>query len=311
MRVLVLGAGGIGGFFGGRVAAAGVDVTFLVRPARAEQLARDGLSIISPLGDFQVPVKTALKVDRPFDLVLLACKAFDLGSAAASIAPAVGSSTIIVPLLNGLRHLGSLDSDFPSAHVLGGLCHIGVMLTPDGKIEHLNALQHFSLGARSPLQRSMAEAAHEVIARGGFSPALSQSILQDMWDKFVFLTAYAGITCLMKAPIGAIAGSGSGASIATELLEECVAVATAAGFPPRVHFVADSRNTLTDKESKGTSSMLRDVRRGARTEHDHILGDMLTRASLLGVPTPILRIADTALRVYEQTLPAPGIWGAA
>jgi 2-dehydropantoate 2-reductase len=304
MRVLVLGAGGIGGFFGGRIAAAGVDVTFLVRPARAGQLARDGLIVISPLGDFQLPVKTVLEVDRPFDLILLACKAFDLGSATASIAPAVGDSTIIVPLLNGLRHLSSLDGDFPSAHVLGGLCHIGVRLTPEGKIEHLNTLQHFSLGSRTPRQQPAAEAAHEVVARGGFSPVLSRSIMQDMWEKFVFLTAYAGITCLMRAPVGTIASSGFGTSIATELLEECVAVATAAGFAPRPHFVAESRNTLTDKQSKGTSSMLRDVLRGARTEHDHILGDMLTRASSLRVPTPVLRIADTALRTYEQTLPA-------
>ena len=303
MRVLVLGAGGIGGFFGGRIAAAGVDVTFLVRRARAEQLSRDGLIVVSPLGDFRLPVKTALEVNRPFDLILLACKAFDLRSATASIAPAVGASTVIIPLLNGLRHLSSLDGDFPSAQVLGGLCHIGVTLTPEGRIEHLNKLQHFSLGPRSAQQRLAAEAAHQVVARGGFSPVLSESITQDMWEKFVFLTAYAGITCLMRAPVGVIAGSRFGTSIATELLEECAAVATASGYAPRPNFLADSRETLTDRQSKGTSSMLRDIQRGARTEHDHILGDMLGRASLLSVATPVLRIADTALRAYEQTLP--------
>jgi 2-dehydropantoate 2-reductase len=311
MRVLVLGAGGIGGFFGGRIAAAGADVTFLVRPARAKQLSREGLIVISPLGDLRLPVKTALEVNTPFDLILLACKAFDLRSATASIAPAVGASTTIIPLLNGLHHLSSLDTDFPSAHVLGGLCHIGVTLTPEGKIEHLNTLQHLSLGARSSQQRLAAEAAYREVARGGFSPVLSESIMQDMWEKFVFLTAYAGITCLMRAPVGVIARSGFGTSLATDLLEECTAVATAEGFAPRSNFLADSRNTLTDKQSKGTSSMLRDIQRGARTEHDHILGDMLARASLLGVPTPILRIADTALRAYEQTLPAstvrPGV----
>jgi 2-dehydropantoate 2-reductase len=303
MRVLVLGAGGIGGYFGGCIASAGVDVTFLVRPARADQLARDGLIVVSPLGGLRVPVKTALEVDRPFDLILLACKAFDLKSATASIAPAVGDSTIIVPLLNGLRHLASLDSDFPSAHVLGGLCHIGVALTADGKIEHLNTLRHLSLGSRSAKQQSAAQAAHEVVARGGFSPVLSQSILQEMWEKFVFLSAYAGITCLMKAHVGAIARSGSGTAIVTELLDECAAVATAAGFPPRRHFLEDSRKTLTDRQSTGTSSMLRDIVRRARTEHDHILGDMLSRASFFHVATPVLRIADTALRVYEDTLP--------
>jgi 2-dehydropantoate 2-reductase len=301
MRILILGAGGIGGYFGGRLVAAGADVTFLVRPARATQLARDGLVIISRLGDLRLQVRTTAQIDQPFDLILLACKAFDLEPAMQAISPAVGRNSTIVPLLNGLRHLDSLDQRFPSAHILGGLCHIGVTLRQDGKIEHLNELQHLSLGFRSPGQHSAAHAAHKALACGGFAPVLSEVILQEMWEKFVFLASYAGITCMMRAPIGVIAQSGSGGSIAAELLSECSLVATAAGFPPRSRFLVDSLKTLTDETSTGTSSMLRDLLRGARTEHDHVLGDMLERASSLGVSTPVLRIADTILKVYETT----------
>jgi 2-dehydropantoate 2-reductase len=304
MRILILGAGGIGGYFGGHLAAAGADVTFLVRPARSTQLERDGLAIISPLGNLQLPVKTSAQIDQPFDLILLACKAFDLGSAMQAISPAVGKNSTIVPLLNGLRHLDSLDQSFPSAHILGGLCHIGVTLRQDGKIEHLNELQHLSLGSRLPGQQFAAHAAHKALTCGGFAPVLSKVILQEMWEKFVFLASYAGVTCMMRAPIGAIARSGCGRSIAAELLSECSVVATAAGFPPRSRFLVDSLKTLTDETSTGTSSMLRDLLRGARTEHDHILGDMLARATALGISTPVLRIADTILRAYEMTRPA-------
>lgn len=302
MRIVVVGAGGIGGYFGGRLAAAGADVTFLVRSRRALQLTKDGLTIISPLGNLQLRVKTAEQIDRPFDLIMLACKAYDLESAIQTIAPAVGGGSTVLPLLNGLRHLNLLDTRFPMAHVLGGLCHIGVTLTRDGKVEHLNSLQQLSLGHRSPKQQSASDAAYAALSCGGFSPSLSPSIIQDMWEKFIFLTSYAAITCMMRAPIGAIARTGDGASIATQLLDECAAVAIASGFSPRSQFIAESGRSLTDNTSTGTSSMLRDIQRRARTEHDHILGDMLARASSLGISTPALRIAGAVLKVYETTL---------
>ena len=142
MRIVILGAGGIGGYFGGRLIAGGADVTFLVRSGRALQLARDGLAIISPLGNLQLRVKTTEQIDQPCDLIVLTCKAYDLEAAMQAVAPAVGEGSTVLPLLNGLLHLDLLDGRFPSAHILGGLCHIGVTLTHDGKIEHLNALQH-------------------------------------------------------------------------------------------------------------------------------------------------------------------------
>ena len=130
MRILVLGAGGTGGYFGGRLLEAGADVSFLVRPARAQRLAADGLRIISPCGDFSSSVKVLTLLDSaaPFDLILLSCKAYDLDSAIAAIRPAVGANTRILPLLNGLKHFDVLDAAFGSEHVLGGLCHISVTL---------------------------------------------------------------------------------------------------------------------------------------------------------------------------------------
>lgn len=299
MRILVLGAGGIGGYFGGRLAAAGVDVRFLVRPPRAKLLAQQGLAVVSPFGDFRIPVETLTAVVSPFDAVLLACKAYDLKEALEAIAPAVGPSTTILPLLNGVRHLDVLDARFGQERVLGGLCHIGVTASAAGEIQHLNMLQRFVFGARTPDQAASAEALHKVVECGGFVPILSGAILQEMWEKFTFLATYAGMTTLLRAPVGAILATGEGEAIMREMLEECRAAATAADHAPRPEAMAQMIATLTERGSAGTASMLRDMARNGRTEHEHIIGDMLVRARLAGVPAPLLRLSLTNAQAYE------------
>lgn len=302
MRVLVLGAGGIGGYFGGRLAQAGVDVTFLVRPGRAAALARDGLVVLSPLGDMRLPVTAVTEVGGVFDVVLLACKAYDLPDAMASVAPAVGPDTLVLPLLNGLRHLDALDARFGRDRVLGGLCHIGVTLTGAGEVQHLNRLQRFALGPRTPGQEAPCAALHATLTVGSFGPVLSPAIMQDMWEKFVLLAAYAGITCLMRAPVGVIAVTEEGAALAVELLDECAAVAVAAGYPPRAAFLDETRAMLTQAGSAGAASMLRDIGRGGRTEGEHVLGDMLARSRAAGLPAPLLRVARAHVQAYEAAL---------
>ncbi len=299
MRILVLGAGGVGGYFGGRLAAGGVDVTFLVRARRAAELAQNGLVLRSPLGDLQLAVKAVERVEQSFDVVILSCKSYDLEGAMAAIAPAAGPSALVLPLLNGLHHFEALDARFGPQRVLGGCCHIGATLTADGAIEHLNGIARFIYGPRAKEQEARCDALLVELSRGGFAPVFSSDIERELWEKFAFLTAYAGMTCLMRASIGAIAETDDGAAIAAELLDECGAVATASGFPPRPEFMAQSHAALTERGSAGTSSMLRDMLRGGPTEHDHILGDMLTRARAQNVAAPILRIAHAHMQAYE------------
>ena len=300
MRILILGAGGVGGYYGGRVLAAGGDVTFLVRAKRAEQIARDGLVIRSPKGDARLNAPTLCEAARPFDVVILACKAYDLASAMNAIAPAVGPDSLILPLLNGLSHLDALDSRFGRSRVLGGLAHIGVVLSEAGHIEHLNMLEFFALGAREGVQQARVQALYNILDQGGFAPRLSPSIMQDMWEKFAFLAAYAGITCLMRAPIGAICATPDGRNLSLAMFEECARVAIEGGYPLRPEFVEESRATLGDRKSPGTSSMMRDMMRGARTEHEHIVGDMLRRGDRAGIPMPLLAIAYANLRAYDH-----------
>jgi len=299
MRILILGAGGVGGYFGARLAAAGVDVTFLVRPGRAAQLARDGLVVLSPLGDLRLSVATVTEAQPGYNVVMLACKAYDLDSAIAAIAPAVTADTLVLPLLNGLRHLDVLDARFGRDRVLGGVCHIGVTLTEAGEVKHLDKGQRFTLGPRSPAQVERAGTVHAALMLGGFAPVLSPEVEQGMWEKFVLLTSYAAMTCLMRAPIGAIVAADEGEALMREMLSECSDTATASGHAPKPAFFGETLAMLTRRGSPGTASMLRDIQRGARTEHDHILGDMLARARTAGIAAPILRIAYAHLQAYD------------
>jgi 2-dehydropantoate 2-reductase len=300
MRILVLGAGAIGGYFGGRLSAAGVDTTFLVRPARAEALARDGLRIASALGDVTMPVQTVTRerVAPGYDAILLSCKAYDLDDAIDAMRPAVAGA-VIIPLLNGMRHLERLEAAFGQEAIGGGVAALFVGMEPDGLIRHVGQAQTFVFGERRPVQAERCAALAPVLARGGFSPRHSREIAQDMWEKFVFIcTAMAGC-CLLRGGVGEVARSRDGAGLMLEMLEDCAAVATAAGHPQRPAHVEFCRKTLTDPASPNVPSMLRDLRQGYRVEADHIVGDMLARARALGRAAPLLRAAYANLQVYQ------------
>jgi 2-dehydropantoate 2-reductase len=300
MRTLVVGAGAIGGYFGGRLLEAGRDVTFLVRPRRAEQLARTGLSIRSPSSDIDQPAPTILAdgLRQPFDLILLSCKAFDLTDAMESFAPAVGPNTAILPLLNGMRHLDLLEQRFGAGAVLGGWCAISTTLDAEGRILHLAPMQSLSFGERdgSPSERLKAIASD--FAGVKFVTRVSDAILQEMWEKWVFIAAAAGITCLMRTAVGDIVAAGA-ADLATSLLDECAAIATRHGFAPSEAALQRNRTLLTAAGSGFTASMLRDVERGARTEVEHILGDLLRRGDDPANRHALLRIAYAHLAAYE------------
>ena len=301
MRILVLGAGGIGGYFGGRLAAAGLDVTFLVRDRRAEILARDGLRLTSELGDLAIQVKTVTRdTARPgYDAVLLSCKAYDLDDAIASLAPAAAGA-LIVPLLNGMRHLDALDAAFGAEHVAGGVAAIGVTLDDDGTIRHFGKGQSYTHGPRFPSQDASCAALAESMAPGAYGARNSATIMQDMWEKFVFITTAAGTACLMRGAIGAIARTAEGTSVLNDMYDECAAVAAAAGHPPRPRHREFAAAGFADKTNTNVPSMLRDLQRGLRVEADHLVGDMLARARALGHAAPLLRAASAHLAVYQE-----------
>lgn len=302
MRILILGAGAIGGYFGARIHAAGGDVTFLVRPARAAQMRRQGLHVSSAFGDLQIApaVVTRDELAEAFDAIILSCKAFDLDSAMEAIAPAVGERTLVVPLLNGVRHIDTLVARFGGERVLGGVALISAGLESDGGIRHLNKLHGLTIGALGGTPPPELETLSKVLSGAGFDFVLSGDIAQAMWDKIVFLATLAGATCLMRASVGTIMMTLEGESYVSGLLGECAAIAEANGHGLSEAQLAVYRNMLTNRTSPLVASMLRDVETGRPTEAEHILGDMINWANAGKVPAPRLGLAYSHLQAYER-----------
>ena len=303
MKILVIGAGAIGGYFGGRLLEAGRDVTFLVRPKRAAQLAETGLVIKSRLGDANLakpPTIQAPELHRPFDLILLSLKAYDLETAIDSFAAAVGPETAILPLLNGMSHLDLLDRRFGKDRVLGGaVLLLSATLDDQGRILHLNDGHILGFGERDGSRSARIEAIVREFAGVKTEARASTQIMLEMWEKWVFIAGLAGITCLMRASIGDISASG-GAPLSLRLLEECSAVAAGAGFAPRPEVIERLRSLLTAAGSPFTASMLRDIEHGGRTEADQIFGDLVRRGErVLPAEGSLLRLAYVNLKAYE------------
>lgn len=302
MRFLIVGAGATGGYFGGRLLEAGGDVTFLVRPRRAAQLAATGLAITSPAGDVSLPAPPTVQAPdlrSPFDAVILSCKAYDLDAAIESIAPAVGPHTTVVPLLNGMRHLDVLDARFGQGRVLGGSCFISARLDEAGRVAHISDIHRFVFGERPGGGSPRVGAIAEAMNGAKFEAVASDRILLEMWEKWAFLASLAGLTCLTRSTIGDIVAAG-GADLAATFLEECRSVAVAAGYPPRDESLRAALGRLTDAGSSVTASMLGDVERGGRTEADHILGDLLRRrGGAEAGDRSLLRVAYVALKAAE------------
>jgi len=303
MRILVVGAGAIGGYFGGRLLQAGRDVTFLVRPRRASELASAGLVIKSPNGDVTLtspPAVQADKLDKTFDVVLLSCKAFDLEDAIKSFAPAVGPKTAILPLLNGMKHLDVLEQRFGANAVLGGQCAIAVTLNEQREIVQLTPMQSLGFGERDGKMSDRVRAIADVMAAGKFGAAASTQVIQDMWEKWVFLASLAAATSTMRAAVGPILAAPGGRDFILGILDECSAVATADGHPPAGPFSERAKGMLTAEGSQLTASMFRDIKAGAKVEADHVIGDLIARGDAAKVPVPRLRIAYTHLKAYEN-----------
>ncbi|MFL6817502.1 MAG: 2-dehydropantoate 2-reductase [Bradyrhizobium sp.] len=303
MRVLVVGAGAIGGYFGGRMLQAGRDVTFLVRQRRAAELATAGLVIKSPHGDVTLknpPTVQADKLGEHFDVVVLSCKAFDLADAIKSFAPAVGAQTAIIPLLNGMLHLNLLDETFGRERVLGGLCGIAVTLNEQREVVQLHPMQSLTFGEREGKLSDRVRAIAELMASGQFGSAASETIIQEMWEKWIFLACLAASTCLMRASVGHIVAAPGGKDFILGMLDECSAVAVAEGYAPRPAFLERIRGMLLAEGSQLTASMFRDIKAGAPVEADHVIGDLLKRGDAGKVPVPRLRVAYTHLKAYEN-----------
>lgn len=303
MRILVIGAGATGGLFGARLAAAGRDVTFLVRPRRAEILRERGLRVHGGGQDTTVQPKLVVtgEITETYDAILVSVKASGLDRAIEDFAPAVGSNTLIMPFLNGMRHLDVLDKRFGADRVLGGVVKVQTTVDENGDILRVGDFEDMAYGARGGTSPRRLAELHEALSGAGFPAVLSDHIEADMWSKWVFIASVGAETCLLRGTVGEIVAAG-GARFAADLVDECAAVAAASGYPVSDQTRDALRGMATAPGSPVATSMYRDLSSGYPTEAEHLLGDMVDRARQLDVPTPLLELAAVSMRVYENRL---------
>lgn len=300
MRILILGAGAIGAYFGARLAQAGGDVTFLVRPGRRAVLREHGLQVRSPFGDLHLAPKLVVREElrEHFDLIILSCKAYDLASAMADIAPAVGGS-LLLPLLNGVRQIDILSARFSSAQVLGGIAQAALRVTPSGEIEHFNPIHRLIAGTLDNQASPVLEQLAQLMRASGVEFIVTDDVEQALWNKFVFWSALAGASCTLRANIGQVLQTVAGEAFIAGLLSECAEVAQACGHALSESQLATCRKQFSEPGSVLAASMLRDIERGSATEAEHTLGDLVGRAGSFGIASPCLRLAYSHLQAYE------------
>ncbi|MFM7084108.1 MAG: ketopantoate reductase family protein [Hyphomicrobium sp.] len=304
MKIAIIGAGAIGGYIGSCLVKSGADVIFIARGQRLKQLLEQGLCIKSPLGDCSMPVVAREYPDENFapQIVVLACRAPALESALTSVQSCIEENTRVLPFLNGVKHIKTLQNYFPRAHILGGIAHGAVTLQQDGLIQHLSPFFKVIVGSTSSSSDPIVESLIASLTSVGQDARTSPDINFDLWSKYIFLTTLAGITCLMRADIGTVMACGNGADLTRQLFKECLSVARKEGYVPDAETMKSYLTLLTEAGSNLTSSMLRDIEKGRKTEWDHILGDMLNRARLHKLDTPILAICTAHVECFEKRL---------
>lgn len=302
MRFLVLGAGALGGYFGGKLVRGGADVEFLVRPKRAAQLAEHGLVVKAHEGEIRAPVKTLQtgQLTHSYEVILLCCKAYDLDEAIAAVAPAVGTGSAILPVLNGVRHVAALTNHFGRQHVLGGLTAVNAALTPTGDIvQSPLKIDMTAFGELSGELSKRCLAIQQAFAAGGMNAGMSDAIMASMWAKFVGFCGIAAIATLCRSRVGAIASAPASASFIAATIEECSRIAAAEGYPAPAITVDIIRGIFSETDSTYGPSILVDMEGGRPTEGEHTIGDLVERARRHRISTPILVAALCNLQIYE------------
>jgi 2-dehydropantoate 2-reductase len=303
MRLLVVGAGSTGGYLGARLLQAGRDVSFLVRKQRADQLSAAGLRIKSPHGDavLRPKVLTADTIAEHYDVILIALKGFQLPAAIDDIEPAVGSETMIMPVLNGMGHMQLLLDRFDQNNLIGCALKIATVLDDDGSVVQLMPLQDFAYGELNGGATKRIHALDEFMRAANIGARLSHEIDREMWEKWILLSSLGAITCLMRGTIGEIEASPGGKAFATNLIDEIVKIVRAVGSAPSETFLKQAYEQLTAKGSSLASSMFRDLQRRRPIEVENIVGDLVRHGEKVGIDAPLLSAAYSHLCVYQRS----------
>ena len=300
MKILILGAGALGGYFGGRLLEAGMDVTFLLRENRIQQLQEtQGLRIKSAYGDVHLPefkYITSDQIQETYDLIIISCKAYSLAASMQAIEPAVGQDTMILPVLNGMGHINELSEYFGKEHVLGGVAIISATLDKDGRILHLNKNHQLTYGELDGKETPRMHALQEVLKKANFISEYTPNIMQAMWTKWVMIATAAGATCLFRCNIGDAVNAGAAPYI-TALFKECSDIAKAKGYGLDPAHYERNLSNMTSPENTLMASMLKDIEKGNDIELEAIIGKLIQTSDTPN-ELPMLTLVYTHLKAY-------------
>jgi len=303
MKILVLGIGGIGGFFGGYLSEIGADVTFLVRPKRQKLLSNHGLSIISSLGNLTLKPKTVLAEDlKPiYDIIIITCKTYDLDQAILDLKLCKGKG-LIIPFLNGVTHMEKLDKEYGVFNVMGGVAHISSTVNEDGTIEHFSDFKKLTFGDRSLINNDTIKSFYQICKKTKFDVVLSDNINLDLWKKWVFISTVAGATTLFNSSLGQISKQKYGKKLIIDLFEECKTIAEINGYSFDKNEADNIIKNITAEGSPIKASMQRDVEKKSFTEHEEIFGDFISAKGKNQLNCPILSSCYVNMKVYHETI---------
>ena len=303
MKIAVIGTGGVGGYFGGRFAEAGNDVWFLARGRHLEEMRRCGLKVKSRLGDMLIkPVQATDKSAEigPVDLVLIAVKLWDTDAAIEAAKPLLGPDTAVVSLQNGIDAVERLVAALGKARVLGGSCQIAAVIGGPGIILHTGTMARLTVGELDGKSTARLEALTEACKKAKIDFIAAPDIDKAIWQKFVFLSSFSGVTTLTRLPKGPIFADPDTRTLFSAALAETVAVARARGVKLADDIVDALMKFLEGLPDDMKSSMLGDLERGARLELPWLSGTVAKLGAALGVPTPVHRVIFQALKPYAE-----------
>jgi len=300
MKIAIFGSGGVGGYFGGRLAAAGEDVTFLARGAHLAAMQQDGLYIASPLGDVHLPKVQA--TDRPqavgpVDVVLFTVKLYDVEASAAALGPMIGPDTVVITLQNGVDAMDMVAKHVGGDHVAGGAAYIVVVIDKPGRLRHTTA-QQLVFGERDGRRSDRLVAFEQAGIRAGFQAQASNDVQSVLWTKFVRLATWSGMTTVTRSPMGVVRDTPATYDMMMAAIEEVIAVGKARGvtFPPDL--MDGTIKLIKNFPAASKSSMLEDIERGRRLELPWLSGAVVRIGREVGVPTPIHQFITTILTPF-------------
>ncbi|HEX3097030.1 MAG TPA: 2-dehydropantoate 2-reductase [Usitatibacter sp.] len=304
MKIAMMGSGGVGGFFGGRLAKAGYDVTFVARGAHLEAMRANGLTLENePQGDIRIPQVKATGDPAsigPVDLVILSVKLWDTDAAARAIAPIVGPETAVLSLQNGVIKDDILRKRFGPERVMGGVCYVATHISRPGVIHQTGTMQRVIVGEHDGRASERASALHEAFAASGVKAELSADVRRAIWEKYVFLVGLSASTTSMRQPLGPIRSNPRTRAFLHDLMREVVAVGRAHGVALPEDFADDRLEFADTLPVDMTSSMHHDLDRGHPLEVDWLSGGVVELGEAVGIPAPANRAVRDILTLHAQ-----------